>query len=382
MNVATSKFVRQLETMFDRLTSLYQEISSQPSPALLSSVMKELGIASERLQIAAKLLQQYSEQLSLAGQATVAVQQCYQELLEFIPDACLCTDVNGNIQAANQAASNLLNLSPSLLKMRSLTSFVALDQCPSFEADLQHLQQQPWKQEWHLSIQPDKIPPIGIKALVEVSHTEKLILRWLLRPLSQHQIVSTKLPGHDAQLDYPSKLYHKGEMIPFEPETIWQVQTGMVKLTTFLVNGQEAVIGLAGAAAPFGASLTVLPLYEATALVDTRLWRIPIAEFATSIQLQRRLLPQINQRLKQAELLLAMHGQPRVLDRLYNLLQMLKQEIGQPVPEGTRLSIRLTHEELAATCCTTRVTITRLMSQLQQQGKLIVDMKYHLILKE
>lgn len=382
MNIATSTFVQQIETMFDRLTNLYQKIDSQPSIALHLSATKELGIASERLQIAAKLLQQQADQLSLANQAVADAQQCYQELLEFIPDACLYTDENSNIQAANRAASCLLNLSLPLLKTRSLTSFVTLDRCPSFAADLQRLQQQHWKQEWHLCIQPCEATPIWIKVLVEVSRTEKPLLRWLLHPLNQHEVNSRKLPVHNAQIDYPLELYHKGEMIPFEPETIWQVQTGMVKLTTFLVNGQETVIGLAGAAAPFGASLTALPLYEATALVDTHLWRIPIAEFMTSTQLQQRLLPQINQRLKQAELLLAIHGQPRVLDRLYNLLQLLKQEVGQSVPEGTRLSIRLTHEDLAATCCTTRVTITRLISQLQQQGKLSVDTQYHLILKE
>jgi CRP-like cAMP-binding protein len=139
-----------------------------------------------------------------------------------------------------------------------------------------------------------------------------------------------------------------------------------VKLTTFSQTGQEILIGLAGASAPFGPSLTALTLYEATALADTQLWCIPLSDYTTSLPLQQRLLPHISQRLKQTELLLTVYGQLRVSDRLYTLLQLLKQEVGQAVAEGTRLSVRLTHEDLAIACGTTRVTITRLLRQFQQ----------------
>lgn len=123
------------------------------------------------------------------------------------------------------------------------------------------------------------------------------------------------------------------------------------------------MVGLAGAKAPFGASLTARPLYQATALADTQLWCIPLTDFATSPQLKQQLLPQVSQRLRQTELLLAVYGQPRVADRFHSLLQLLKQEIGQPVADGTRLLVRLTHEDLATACCTTRVTITRLLKK-------------------
>jgi CRP-like cAMP-binding protein len=176
------------------------------------------------------------------------------------------------------------------------------------------------------------------------------------------------------------QVYHKGEVIPLNPQVIWQVRSGLVKLTTYSHSGQEVLVGLVGASSAFGSSLTALSLYEATALADTQLWSIPLSEFATSPQLKQRLLPQISQRLKQTESLLAVYGQTRVADRLESLLRLLKQEIGQPVAGGTRLSVRLTHEDLATACCTTRVTITRLLTQLQQQKKLSVDSQHHLIL--
>ncbi|MBD0389054.1 MAG: Crp/Fnr family transcriptional regulator, partial [Nostoc sp. C3-bin3] len=72
----------------------------------------------------------------------------------------------------------------------------------------------------------------------------------------------------------------------------------------------------------------------------------------------------------------------RVQERLQNLLQILKGEIGETVPQGTRLSVRFTHEEIASACCTTRVTITRLMGILEQLCLISFDSKNHIILKD
>jgi PAS domain S-box-containing protein len=384
MNPATFTFVRQVEAMSDRLTHLYQGSSSQPSSMLLSQAMKELGIASERLQIAAKLLQQQQDQVSLASQQAMAANQAYQELLEFIPDAWLQTDTTGKILAANRAAGYLFNLPPNQLQDQSLESFITPDLHSSFTAALRQLQQQPCKQKWQFCLQPSMGEIVSVNVLVEASQTEtdQPMLRWLLRPLSSRTPASSINPHLPEQTNYPIHVFYRGETIPLEPQAMWQVESGLVKLTTFLENGQEVVTGLVGVSAPFGSNLSASPLYGATALVDTRLRRIPVDEFSTSIKLQQQLLPQIAKRLKQAELLLTIYGQLRVADRLQSLLKLLKQEVGQPTSNGTRLSIRLTHEELAEICCTTRVTVTRLISQLRQQDKLIVDSDHHIVLKE
>jgi PAS domain S-box-containing protein len=380
-------FTQQVEAMSNRLANLYQGINSSSSltPTLLPSALKELGIASERLEIAAQMLHQQNQKLSLADQAVQAERQRYQALLEFIPDACLLTDGTGMIQEANSAAAKLLNLQQSLLINRSLTTFVTPETRQQFEAQLQCFQQRPWKQKWQVRLQPEQGAAFNVSVLVEVNPqqaNQPLTLRWLLRHSSNcNQVEAPEQPDSHTDLDYPLHVYHKGEIIPLNPEVIWLVRSGLVKLTTFSDKGQEVLVGLAGASAPFGSSLTALSLYEATALADTQLWCIPLTEFATSPQLKQRLLPQISQRLKQTELLLAVYGQTRVPDRLYSLLQLLKQEIGQPVAGGTRLSVRLTHGDLATACCTTRVSITRLLMQLQQQQKLSVDSQYHLILK-
>ncbi len=380
-------FTQQVEAMSNRLENLYQGIDTSPSltSALLPSALIELGIASEQLEVAAQMLQQQNQKLSMADQTVEGERQRYQALLDFIPDACLLTDAAGMIQEANSAAAKLLKLPQSLLIGKSITAFVTHETRQAFETQLQHLQQRPWKQELQIRLQPYQAAAFNVSLLVEVNRQEAnqpLTLRWLLRhSINSNEVEAQEHSESNAALGYPLQVYHKGEIIPLNPEAIWQVRSGLVKLTTFSLSGQEVLIGLAGASAPFGTTLTALPLYEATALADTQLWCIPLSDFATSPELKQRLLPEISQRLKQTESLLAVCGQVRVADRLHSLLQLLKQEIGQPVADGTRLSVRLTHEDLATACCTTRVTITRLLTQLQQQKKLSVDSQHHLILK-
>lgn len=380
-------FTQQVEAMSNRLANLYQGIntSSSVSPTLLPSALKELGIASERLQTAAQMLHQQNRKLLLADETMEAERQRYQGLLEFIPDACLLTDAAGMIQEANSAAAKLLKLPQSLLIGKSLTAFVTYETRQSFETQLQQLQQRPWKQEWQIRLQPHQGAAFNLSVLLEVSCQEgnqPLTLRWLLRhAINSNPLEALEQPDSNAALGYPLQVYHKGEVIPLNPQVIWQVRSGLVKLTTYSHSGQEVLVGLAGASSAFGSTLTALPFYEATALADTQLWSIPLSELPTSPKLKQRLLSQISQRLKQTESLLAVYGETRVADRFESLLRLLKQEIGQPVAGGTRLSVRLTHEDLATACCTTRVTITRLLRQLQQQKKLSVDSQHHLILK-
>jgi CRP-like cAMP-binding protein len=146
-------------------------------------------------------------------------------------------------------------------------------------------------------------------------------------------------------------------------------------------TGDEVMVGLASSSMIFGSSMTALPTYQATALSDNvELVTIPLSEIAASPSLTQALLPQMTKRLRQTESLLAISGRRHVKDRLHHLLLFLKQEFGCPVEQGTRLSIRLTHQDLADACCTTRVTITRLLSQLQQQGAIAFDSKHLIIL--
>ncbi|MDB9515227.1 Crp/Fnr family transcriptional regulator [Kamptonema animale CS-326] len=184
----------------------------------------------------------------------------------------------------------------------------------------------------------------------------------------------------NTDLDRTLHFYPKGEEIPLVSQGIWQVCQGLVQLSTLYPTGEEGLLGWVGPSMCFGLWLTSLQTYRATAISDTYSICYSMVEVEASPQLCHALMPQIVRRLRQMEAILAIAGQRRVEDRLYQLLLLLKQEFGQPVAGGSRLNIRLTHHDLANAICTTRVTVTRMLGKLQQNGCISRDSDRHLIL--
>lgn len=381
-------FVRQIETMYGRLTELYQGASapSVQMPQMLPGVFKELGTASEKLQLAAVELLKQNEELIDSKTLLEAERQRYLELFEFAPDAYLVTDTEGIIQEANRAATVLLNLPQHYLIGKPLAVFVPEAERVHFRRELNLLKGRDRVLEWGIRLQPrngevfDAALTLGS---VRNCQGQMVGLRICVRDITERKRAEAALENNDYDPidDRRVHTYARGEMIPLIPQTIWLVCEGLVKLSTLADNGEEVIVGFAGHSTPFGSSMTSLQVYQATALSDVQLVCIAIAELGISPRLAETLLPKINQRLRQTEFLLAIAGQRRVKDRLSRLLLLLKQEIGQLEAGETRLSVRLTHEELAAACCTTRVTITRELNKLLQEGKIALDSDRHIILK-
>ncbi|MDX2097089.1 MAG: Crp/Fnr family transcriptional regulator [Leptolyngbyaceae cyanobacterium bins.59] len=174
--------------------------------------------------------------------------------------------------------------------------------------------------------------------------------------------------------------FTSGQTIPMNSDEIWIVCRGVVQLSTFYSNGDEALLGLAGPSMPFGLPLTLIQPYQAIALSDADLMRLSLLEVEQSPALARGVFSHLSRRLRQTEAFLALIGHRRVRDRLCSLLMLLKHEIGQPVGEDVRLSVRLTHQHLANAIGTTRVTVTRLLGQLKEEGWLMIDKSHHLVL--
>ncbi len=388
-------FTQQIEVMHRRLDELYRDANTSVKlqPELLPVAFKELGIVSEELQVAVEELQQQNEELASARVEVEIQRQRYQDLFEFAPSGYLVTDINGIIQEANRAAANLLKVSQRFLVGKPLIIFVVESERQVFHVKLSELQQVQ-HEEWVVRLVPRKgeffEAALTLARIID-GKGNVVGMRICVRDISNAERERSSPVQSDADLekndydliqDKPKHIFLKGEIIPLKPQIIWQVCQGVVKLTTMSENGEEVLVGLAGPALPFGPDLTSLHTYQAIALTEVELVCFSIAELAASHRLAQSVLPQINQRLRQTEALLAISGQRRVKDRFLQLLQLLKQEIGQNVDKGTRLSVRFTHQDLADACSTTRVTITRVLGKLQEQGTVIIDSKHHIILKD
>lgn len=381
-------FTRQVETVNSRLHQLFRDagISSSQSQ-MLAQALKELGVISEELQVAVDELMVQNEELAATRIKIEAERQRYENLFDFTPDAQLVTDVGGTIREANRAACNFFNMPQRFLLSKPLIVFVVESDRLKFRSELNKLQNKHRIQEIELRIQPRhrEIFEAAFRLAPLFDYQGNLIeLRWLLRDISQEKRSLNNVLGNDCDLNLKRRSfsYNRGEIIPLSKDIIWLVSEGLVKLTTITENAEEVLIGFAGREMVFGSSLTSLQTYQATALSSrVELLSICLSDVTNYPNLCQGLFPKISQRLKQTEAMLAISGQKLVKDRLRKLLQLLQQEFGEPVAEGTRLSVRLIHEDLASACCTTRVTVTRLLSMLQQQGEIAFDSKSHIIIK-
>ena len=300
-------------------------------------------------------------------------------------------NTSGVIEEANFAAAKLLNVSQRSLAGKLLLLFVVEEQRQIFYSQLMQMQTSEQIREWILKFCPRSGEPF--KASVTVTSVrdregEVTGLRLCIRDvtdakceegLSQWTETESEIDEYTPDRDWLKQVYLKGETISLKPQFIWLVRRGIVKLSTLSETGEEVLLGLAGRSMAFGTDLTCQKIYQATAMCEVELLCFSLKDIATYPQFAQKILAPINQRLKHTEALLAISGYRHAQERLYNLLQMFKQEIGQPVENGTRLSVRLTHQDLAAACSTTRVTITRMLGKLQNQGKIDLDSQNHII---
>ncbi len=184
-----------------------------------------------------------------------------------------------------------------------------------------------------------------------------------------------------AILNKRAYFHSKGEEIPLFPEGVWQVTQGLVQLSANYEDGEQVLFGWAGTGAWFGTPDSGTLDYQAIALSPVHLRWLRLDEIESSMRLSQMMLPQLAKRLRQAELLLIVNGRRHTIDRLRGLLSLLSLELGEPLPNGqTRISYKLTHQQLASAIGTTRVTVSRMMAQFQDKGYITLDKHRHPIL--
>ena len=174
--------------------------------------------------------------------------------------------------------------------------------------------------------------------------------------------------------------YDKGETIPLAPQGVWQVYRGISQLSQINDKGEETLLGWAIPSTFFGLWLTQIEFYQAKALTEIYLKWYNISEIENSSAITSLMLNQIVRRLRQTEALVSIAGLKRVEDRLTQLLNLLKTEIGEQGEDCVRLGARLTHQNLANSIGTTRVTVTRLLGDFQRQGLVTLDSERHLVI--
>jgi len=197
--------------------------------------------------------------------------------------------------------------------------------------------------------------------------------------LSQKPNSNLSLIRNEREL--PLQQFEKGDEISVLDSGIWQIYRGVVELSRVQQDGSEIILGWIMANGTFG-NMTANPtLYRAVALCDVYAKRYSSIDIARNSDLARQFVSQFSDRLLKTQQLLAIIGISKVEERLRCLLSMLKQEMGQPITDGIRLQVRFTHQHLAEAIHTTRVTVTRILGDFQNQGLIYFDQDRHIVIK-
>ena len=171
-----------------------------------------------------------------------------------------------------------------------------------------------------------------------------------------------------------------GSRVPMLRHHVWLVARGMVKLSSMNEQGEDVLLGLAGPNEPFGEPLSNLDLYEATTLSDCDLLCLSMDEIQQTPHLASTLMLALIRRTRQSEALISLLGLRRVEDRVRGFLELLAEEYGQPCEDGLRLNLRLTHQDIAGALSTTRVTVTRVLGLLKEEGWLKLSSQRQLVI--
>jgi CRP-like cAMP-binding protein len=152
------------------------------------------------------------------------------------------------------------------------------------------------------------------------------------------------------------------DILPLESDTLWKIDSGVVRSFTWDEEGKTMTLGFWGKGDVVGHSLSRMTPYQVECLTMVQISELSLE----SGYLQKALLVHA---WKGEELLKIIH-QPSIADRLMHLLLWLSDQFGEPLVSGTRIDLRLTHQDLADTIGSTRVSVTRLLNQMEREGKI------------
>lgn len=172
-------------------------------------------------------------------------------------------------------------------------------------------------------------------------------------------VVSTQLPTAVAV-----NLHHQftaRSILPQKQDKLWRIESGVVRVVSWLENGTVVTLGLWGPGDMVGKALSKADPYQVECLTVVEATLLPLEIWQESAET-------LLSHAQQTEELLIIRSYRRADVMLIKLLTWLARRFGRTVDQGQLIDLRLTHQDIAELLGTTRVTITRLFSQLEQQG--------------
>jgi CRP/FNR family transcriptional regulator, cyclic AMP receptor protein len=171
-----------------------------------------------------------------------------------------------------------------------------------------------------------------------------------------------------------------------DPDLIYLVKAGRVKISTSSPEGKEQILALLERGDVFGElepterpGPTHVEAFDHS--IVCTLHRTLFEEILRHTpEVGLRVIRVLARRLRAAEQEIEDLALRSVPGRLAALLLRLAEEYGEPQDHGIRLSLRLTHQDLANMVGSTRETVTTIIGRFRDEGLITVDHRVLVIL--
>jgi CRP-like cAMP-binding protein len=160
-----------------------------------------------------------------------------------------------------------------------------------------------------------------------------------------------------------SRVYKRREMLPRRHNLIWKIGSGVVRSLTWTEEGQVICSGLWADGDVIGSDLSNLHPYEMECLTDVQLTEIPRSQWGDHVDA-------IIRHNQTNEFLLKIAHCRAKDDAVRQLLAWLTDRFGEEDRKGRIIGLQLTHQEIAELIGSTRVTVTRIINDLEKIGVL------------
>jgi len=171
-------------------------------------------------------------------------------------------------------------------------------------------------------------------------------------------------------------------------ETFYLILLGSVAIVRIAADGRETILSILKERDFFGEMSifdTSVRAASVRTLTDVEVGAIERDDFLAlidrSARIGRLLVIALSERLRAANKLISATTSQDIRSRLASLLLNLVTNFGEPVASGTRISLRLTNQEMANMIGTTRETVNRTLNRFWDEH--LIDMRTsHVIVVE
>ncbi len=184
-------------------------------------------------------------------------------------------------------------------------------------------------------------------------------------------MVTTTIPSSIRQL----WTFDAHANLPYKANYLWKIHSGVIRGYTWLDDGSVVTLGLWGTDDTLSKTFSRVKPFQLEC----------ITEVQASLVLSQNTTDMVQYLLSYAQVtqeLMIVRSHKNVESMIMALFNWLGKKFGVGTSKGKLIDLRLTHQEISEILGTTRVTITRALSNLEKQGCIERERLHRFVLRE